>query len=66
MAVVPVLTTERALKAGEQGVSSLWVPGWVGFAFFAITAYLPFPGRGVELSGVLDVHNVLALMTRRY
>ena len=36
--------------------ASLWIPGSVRLALFAIDAHLPFPGRGVELSGVLDVH----------
>ena len=35
---------------------SLWVPDSVRFSLFAIAAHLPLPGRGVELSGVLDVH----------
>ena len=35
---------------------SLWVPDSVRFALLAIAAHLPFPGRGVELSKVLDLH----------
>ena len=35
---------------------SLRVPDSVRFALLAIAAHFPFPGRGVELSGVLDAH----------
>ena len=35
---------------------SLGVPDSVRFTLLALAAHLPFPGRGVELSGVLYVH----------
>ena len=34
----------------------LWDPDSVGVFLLVIVAHLPFPGHGVELSGVLDVH----------
>ena len=39
---------------------SLWVPDWIGFAVLAIAADLPFPGHGVNLFGVLNVHGGFA------
>ena len=36
--------------------ASLWVPDSVKIAFVAIAARLPFSGRGVELPGILHVH----------
>ena len=41
-----------------QNAMSLWVLDSVRFYLLAIAAHLPLPGRGVELSGVLDVHEV--------
>ena len=35
--------------------ASLWVPDSVRFTLLAIATHPPFPGRGVELPGVLDV-----------
>ena len=35
---------------------SLWVPDSVRFVLLAVAAHLPFPGRSVQLSGVLYVH----------
>ena len=39
-----------------HNVASLWLLDSARFALLAIAAHLPFPSRGVELSGVLDVH----------
>ena len=36
--------------------ASLWVLESVGFVLLAIAAHVPFPGRSVELSGVLNGH----------
>ena len=50
----------RCLDKGDvsalQDAVSLWVPDSVRFSLLIIVAHLPFPDRGVELSGVLDVH----------
>ena len=35
---------------------SLWIPDSVRIALLAIAAHLPFPGRGGELFGVLDLY----------
>ena len=50
----------RCLDKGDipalHDAASLWVSDSVGFALFTITAHFPFPGCGVELSRVVDVH----------
>ena len=49
----------RCLDEGDVpvllDVASLWIPNFVGLTFLAIAAHLPFPGRGIELSVVVDV-----------
>ena len=51
---------QRCLDEGDvpalHDAVSLWVSNSVRFVFLAIVAHLPSPSRGVELSGVLDVH----------
>ena len=42
--------------SGLHSGAILWVPNSVKIALLAIAAHLLFPVRGVELSGVLDVH----------
>ena len=50
---------QRCLDEGGvsalSDVGSLWVPDLIRFALLAIAAHLLFPGRGIELSEVLDV-----------
>ena len=50
----------RCLNEGDvsalHDAAILWVPDSVTFVLLAIAAHLSLPGRVVELSGVLDVH----------
>ena len=68
--VAPDLKTERVVRVGEQerrcldkdhlptlhDAANLCGPDSVGFSLLAFATHLPFPGRGIELSRVLDVH----------
>ena len=40
----------------HHDAASLLIPDSVRFTLLAIAAHLPSPGRGIELSGVIDVH----------
>ena len=50
----------RCLDEGDvpavYDAASLWIPDSVGFVLLTIDAHIPSPRRGVELYGVLDVH----------